>query len=209
MLGWIKNLNYQEFETYCYYLDRNIDYLTQKFHLHSYHFHHIPEDFESVCKQIISDEIDILVILDIGMYAEMSKIAGLRLAHIQCTTWGHPITSGIPTVDYFLSSELMEPQNAQEHYSEKLICLPNIGVSYPKPVIPELTKKRSEFKLKEESIVYHEEGPRRCRNSLRCTEGLGSIRWGEVEHHPKNQRHDAESSVYIRIGFVHQGQSQD
>lgn len=154
MLGWIQNHNDQEFESYCYHLDTSIDYLTQQFHLYSNHFYHIPEDFENACKQIISDKLDILVILDIGMHPEMSKIAGLRLAPVQCTTWGHPITSGIPTVDYFLSCKLMEPENAQEHYSEKLICLPNIGVSYPKPVIPEPKKSRSEFGLKDESIVY-------------------------------------------------------
>lgn len=154
MLGWIKNHNYQEFETYCYHVDKNVDYLTQQFHLYSNYFHHIPEDFESICKQITSDKLDILVILDIGMHPEMTKLAGLRLAPVQCTSWGHPITSGIPTVDYFLSCELMEPENGQEHYSEKLICLPNIGVSYTKPIIPEPKKLRSEFGLKDESIVY-------------------------------------------------------
>jgi len=27
--------------------------------------------------------------------------------------WGHPVTSGLPTIDYYLSSQLMEPENAQ------------------------------------------------------------------------------------------------
>jgi len=46
------------------------------------------------------------------------QIAGLRLAPVQCTAWGHPVTSGLPTIDYYLSSQLMEPENAQAHYSE-------------------------------------------------------------------------------------------
>jgi predicted O-linked N-acetylglucosamine transferase (SPINDLY family) len=48
----------------------------------------------------------------------------------------------------------MEPENAQEHYSEKLIRLPNIGVSYPKPYIPPLIKTRSDFQLRDDAIIY-------------------------------------------------------
>ena len=154
MLGWLRNKNSQDFETYCYYTDKNIDFRTQQFRLHSNYFHHIPENFEGVCNQIITDKLDILVFLDIGMHPQMTAMAGLRLAPIQCTTWGHPITSGIPTIDYFLSCKLMEPENAQQHYSEKLIYLPNIGVSYRKPVIPKPEKSRLEFGLRDEAVVY-------------------------------------------------------
>ena len=154
MLGWLRNSNNQDFETYCYYTNRDIDHQTQQFRLYSNYFRHIPEDFEGICKQIISDKLHVLVFLDIGMYPQVSQIAGLRLAPIQCLAWGHPITSGIPTVDYYLSCELMEPENAQQHYCEKLICLPNIGISYAKPVIPEPQKVRSEFGLKDDAVVY-------------------------------------------------------
>jgi predicted O-linked N-acetylglucosamine transferase (SPINDLY family) len=81
-------------------------------------------------------------------------IAGLRLAPIQCMTWGHPVTSGLPTIDYFLSSDLMEPQNAQFHYCEKLVSLPNIGICYQKPTIPEQTKSRSDLNLREDAVIY-------------------------------------------------------
>ena len=154
MLGWLRNRNSQEFETYCYYIDRTVDHMTQQFRLYSNYFHHIPEDFEGLCKQILDDKLHILVFLDIGMHPQMSQTAALRLAPVQCTTWGHPITSGISTMDYFLSSELMEPENFEEHYSEKVICLPNIGISYAKPIISEPKKSRSEFGLKNDSIVY-------------------------------------------------------
>jgi predicted O-linked N-acetylglucosamine transferase (SPINDLY family) len=82
------------------------------------------------------------------------QMAGLRLAPVQCVAWGHPVTTGLPTIDYFLSSELMEPENGQEHYSEKLIRLPNIGVSYPKPYIPPVIKTRSDFQLPNDAVIY-------------------------------------------------------
>ena len=47
-------------------------------------------------------------------------LAFSRLARVQCVTWGHPDTTGIPNMDYFISSNLIEPKEADEHYSEKL-----------------------------------------------------------------------------------------
>lgn len=161
MLGWLRNCNRQDFEVYCYHCDRRADSYTSLFRLHSDTFYHIPENLEAVCQQIIADKLHILVFIDIGMYPRITQVSGLRLAPVQCTTWGHPITSGSPTIDYFLSSELMEPENAQAHYTEKLVCLPNIGISYAKPTIPESTKKRCEFvdlngrsSLREDAVLY-------------------------------------------------------
>ncbi|MBW4639531.1 MAG: tetratricopeptide repeat protein [Gloeocapsa sp. UFS-A4-WI-NPMV-4B04] len=153
-LGWIGNCNHQDFEVYCYYIDPKKDVLTQQFQLQSDTFYHIPDDLEAVSKQIVSDQLDVLVFLDIGMHPQITQMAGLRLAPIQCTTWGHPITSGSPTIDYFLSSALMEPENAQAHYSEKLVRLPNIGVCYVKPITLEPKKTRSEFGLRNDSVLY-------------------------------------------------------
>jgi predicted O-linked N-acetylglucosamine transferase (SPINDLY family) len=48
----------------------------------------------------------------------------------------------------------MEPENAQEHYCEQLIRLPNIAFSYDKPSIPDATKSRLDFQLREDAVVY-------------------------------------------------------
>ena len=157
-LGWIKNCNYEEFEIYCYHIGLKTDRITEEFKLSSDTFVHLPvqnnQSFMDICQKIIADKLDILVFPAIGMEAMDGLFAGLRLAPIQCTAWGHPVTSGLPTVDYYLSSELMEIKNAEEHYSEKLIRLPNLGFSYIKPIFPELNKSRGDFALAEDSIVY-------------------------------------------------------
>jgi predicted O-linked N-acetylglucosamine transferase (SPINDLY family) len=57
-------------------------------------------------------------------------LAALPLAPVQCAAWGMPRTTGYPTIDYFLSGDLMEHEDAQEHYSEKLIRLPNLSSYY-------------------------------------------------------------------------------
>ncbi|MBE9007439.1 tetratricopeptide repeat protein [Fortiea sp. LEGE XX443] len=154
LTGWLRYCNHEHFEIYCYYTGNDPDPVTQKFQEYSDVFHHIPYNLPGVCEQIIADNLHILVFPEIGMDPQTMQVAGLRLAPVQCVAWGHPVTTGLPTIDYFLSSELMEPENAQEHYAEKLIRLPNIGVSYPKPYIPPIIKTRSDFQLADDAVIY-------------------------------------------------------
>jgi predicted O-linked N-acetylglucosamine transferase (SPINDLY family) len=58
------------------------------------------------------------------------KLACLRLAPVQVAAWGHPETTGLPTLDYFLSAEDLDPPGAQECYTERLIRLPHLGCFY-------------------------------------------------------------------------------
>ena len=152
--GYLRHCDKENFEVYCYYTGNEPDAITKIFQKYSDVFHHIPHNLEAVCEQIIADKIHILVFPEIGMDAPTMPLAGLRLAPVQCVVWGHPVTTGLPTIDYFLSSDLMEPDNGQEHYSETLIRLPNIGVSYPKSDISELTKARVNFQLRDNAVVY-------------------------------------------------------
>jgi len=154
LLGWLRHCDRQNFEIYCYYTGNDPDLITQQFQQYSDVFHHIPGNLEAVSQQILDDRLHILVFPEIGMDAPTIPIASLRLAPVQCTAWGHPVTSGLPTIDYYLSSELMEPENAQEHYTETLIRLPNLAIAYPKPDIPALTKTRSDFALRDDAVVY-------------------------------------------------------
>jgi len=74
--------------------------------------------------------MEVLIYPEIGMDAMTFALANLRLARHQLTAWGHPETSGLPNIDYFLSSEAFEPPHSQDFYSEKLIRLPHIGCYY-------------------------------------------------------------------------------
>lgn len=153
-LGWVKNHNRQDFQIYCYHVGITSDNVTEQYQLNSYSFVHIPNDIEAICEQVIADKLHILVFPAIGMNPLDGQLAALRLAPIQCMAWGHPVTSGIPTVDYFLSSELMESENGEEHYSETLIRLPNSSLCYDKPILTEVKRTRSEFGITEDCILY-------------------------------------------------------
>ncbi|WP_019503035.1 tetratricopeptide repeat protein [Pseudanabaena sp. PCC 6802] len=153
-LGWLRQRDRSKFEVYSYFTGRFPDETTALFQAESDRFRHIPDSFEAICEQVRQDNLHILVFPDIGMDAQSLKLAVLRLAPIQCACWGHPITSGSPNIEYFLSGDLMEPENAQSHYSEILVRLPKLGFCYPKPQLPRDRKTRKDFNIPEDAIVY-------------------------------------------------------
>ena len=75
-----------------------------------------------------ADELDILMLPDIGMTPSSRVLSLHRVAPVQVTAWGHPVTSGSPCLDYYLSSDLMEPPGAEAHYTEQLVRLPNLAL---------------------------------------------------------------------------------
>lgn len=155
LIGWFTFANLEELEIYCYYTGDKPDWMTEYIRDRSHKFYHFPGNIAAASQQILADNLHILVYPEIGMDPPTMQMAALRLAPVQCTAWGHPVTTGLNTIDYFLSSELMEPENGQEHYSETLIRLPNIGVAYPKPVdIPRDRKSKSYYQLKEDAVIY-------------------------------------------------------
>lgn len=107
------------------------------------------------CQELIAGyELDILIYLDIGMDPQYYYLAFARLANIQCVLQGHPDTTGVDTIDYFLSSSLMEPENAQEHYSEEFVGFNNIPLYYTKPPLPDRLMARSELGIKDDEHYY-------------------------------------------------------
>jgi protein O-GlcNAc transferase len=154
-LGWLSERNHDDFEVFAYHNGNTADWVTDRVRDACDHFRHIPGKFEELCQAISSDDLHIAVFPDVR-HRRMAMAAALRLAPIQCIAWAHPITSGSPTIDYYLSSDLMEPENGEEHYCEHLVRLPGIGVCYPKPVIPRplLTKSRRDFGLRENRSVF-------------------------------------------------------
>src|SRR5262249_35589266 len=70
---------------------------------------------------------DVVIFPDIGMDRFTQAVASVRHAPVQVTTWGHPVTSGMPTIDFFLSADACAPEEAGAHYTEKLVRLPRLG----------------------------------------------------------------------------------
>jgi predicted O-linked N-acetylglucosamine transferase (SPINDLY family) len=79
---------------------------------------------------VLGAQPDVLIYPEIGMDPMTAKLASLRLAPVQAAAWGHPETTGLPTMDYYLSAEDFEPPDARQHYTEQLVPLPHLGCCY-------------------------------------------------------------------------------
>jgi len=127
MEGLITSLPDRQFEVIVYGAGPTIDLLTARIERAVSKFVTLSGRLEIARAEIASDELDVLYFCDIGMEPFTYFLSFARLAPIQCVGWGHPVTTGVSTIDYFLSSRLMEPVGADGAYSEKLIkldCLP-------------------------------------------------------------------------------------
>jgi len=114
----------------------------------------VPEDLDAARQGLNALAPDVVVYCDIGMDPWSYYLAAERQAPVQCVTWGHPVTSGLPSIDYFLSSQLIEPANAQAHYREQLIQLPSWPVLYEEPAVPRGMPTRRDFGFAAGEVIY-------------------------------------------------------
>ncbi len=130
--GWVEKLDREKFELRLFHLGTRRDAETQFAQSHAAAFTDGKRRFEEWAELIHAAQLDVAIYPEIGMDATTAKLASLRLAPVQAASWGHPETTGLPTMDYYLSAEDLEPPGAAEHYSEKLIMLPHLGCWLPR-----------------------------------------------------------------------------
>ena len=152
--GWIKQLDRSQFEVYGYHTQHRIDSFTQEAQAACATFVQGPKSLSEWVQTILDHQLDILIFPEIGMDPMTCRLACLRLAPHQATSWGHPSTSGIPTIDYFLSSELMEPEEGPQYYSENLVRLPNLSFYYEPPTRAAVTVTRKDVGIRDDAFAY-------------------------------------------------------
>lgn len=113
----------------------------------------LPQDPPGALGVLRDVPLDIVFYPDLGMSCLTLALAHVRLAPVQCVAWGHPLTTGIPTIDYFLSGELYETPEADEHYTERLVRLRGLQTCYPRPEAP-AARRRAVLGLPERGRLY-------------------------------------------------------
>lgn len=130
--GLTEQLDANKFEIHIFYLGTLVDSQTQFAQSLASSFTQNLVSLEDWASCILNEQIDALLFPEIGMHGLTTQIANLRLAPLQLVTWGHPETTGIPSIDYFISADLLEKPQSQLAYSEKLFTLPSLGCTYKK-----------------------------------------------------------------------------
>lgn len=128
--GWIEHLDPAKYEIHIFHTGPGRDEQTEWAARRVARFHQARWGWPQWAKAISEAYLDVLVYPEIGMDATTVRLASLRLAPLQIASWGHPITTGLPTIDVFVSAQGLEPEGADAHYTEKLLKLPNLGCCY-------------------------------------------------------------------------------
>jgi len=92
------------------------------------------KSFELTTKEIMMNDYQLAYFTDIGMTDESVWLSNLRLAPIQVTGHGHPVSTFGGKIDYFVMGEETDKmEDLEKNYSETPIVLPGLGCT---PVWP-------------------------------------------------------------------------
>ena len=116
----------------------------------------VDQSLQAARTQIAELKLDVLFYQDIGMEPFGYYLAHSRLARVQCVSYGHPDTTGIPNIDYFISNSLYELPDGAQHYSERLFLLRDLPTLayYHRPEVPDQARSRARFGLSASEHLY-------------------------------------------------------
>jgi hypothetical protein len=105
---------------------------------------------KTVAEAILAREPDIVFHLGVGLTVTAISLASLRLAPIQCVSYGHTATTMSPTVDYMVLPEDFVPPGSSDCYSEELLLLPWAAFPYTPRVINATVTPKTALPAKDE-----------------------------------------------------------
>jgi protein O-GlcNAc transferase len=132
-IGLFEKLSRDNFEVVAIPCQQNRDPFAQRLLKYADQTIHLPADVGAALETLKSLQLDLLYYCDIGMMPYSYTLAFQRVAPVQLVTWGHPVTTGLPTIDYFVSSEALEPAGSEAFYTEQLLRLSRLSVYYEPP----------------------------------------------------------------------------
>jgi protein O-GlcNAc transferase len=152
--GWLSQLDRRRFRLFGYYTADEGDAETEAAAALCERFVKGPLALDAWRQAILADAPHVIVYPEVGMDRVSAQLAAQRLAPVQCNAWGHPDTSGFPTLDYYLSSDLMEPPDGARHYTERLVRLPNLSIYYEPPDAAPAAADRAALGLRRGAAVF-------------------------------------------------------
>jgi predicted O-linked N-acetylglucosamine transferase (SPINDLY family) len=152
--GWLEGLQEPGFRLFGYHTGAVTDAVTTEAARLCERFVQGPKSTEQWLAEIAADGPHVLIYPEIGMDPMAGRLGALKLAPVQCVSWGHPETSGYPTLDVYLSSDAMEPQGAEAAYSERLVRLPGLSTAYAPLLASPVALGRADLGLREKAVVY-------------------------------------------------------
>ncbi len=154
--GLIRDLPRDRFDVHVFAIAPQADDLAEAIRKSADHYASLPLDLGRARDAVDSAALDIAFFADIGMHPLTYFLAFWRLAPIQMATWGHSVTSGIDTIDYYVSSDAIEAAGSEQYHTEKLVRLPGYFMPrYRRPALVGSRVSREELGLPEGKHLYY------------------------------------------------------
>ena len=134
--GWLEQIDRRRFALFAFDVGRGEDAATAFARAHVDGYEAGPKELSAWVEAIERVEPDAIIYPEVGMDPMSMRLASLRLAPMQAASWGHPETTGLPTMDYYLSAADLEPAEADAYYTEKLVRLPHLGCYFERSGAP-------------------------------------------------------------------------
>jgi predicted O-linked N-acetylglucosamine transferase (SPINDLY family) len=114
----------------------------------------LPGEVARARQTVVDCKLDVVVFTDVGMDPLTNVLAYSRMAPVQCVTWGHPVTTGSPAMDYFISSKRLEAPEGDDFYTEQLLRFDDLCVCYERPKLPTAPRRRESFGYSASDHLY-------------------------------------------------------
>jgi predicted O-linked N-acetylglucosamine transferase (SPINDLY family) len=128
--AWITDMDRSRFHVTVLHFAEDVDGQSAEVAHNADAFHHVPRGGLPALALLRTLAPDAIVYPELGMSNDTLRLAAIRLAPVQAVSWGHPVTTGLPSMDLFLSSDLMEPPTGHLAYTERLVRLPGLSIRY-------------------------------------------------------------------------------
>jgi predicted O-linked N-acetylglucosamine transferase (SPINDLY family) len=159
-VGWLCRWLFQHhdreaFEIYAYLVQQRPDnaFFEEWFAPHVDHYQSFCGEIGEAVRAIRNDKLDILIDLDSTTLDFTSTVMALKPAPIQAT-WLGCDASGLTSIDYFIADPYVLPENAQDHYQEKIWRLPHTYLAVDGFEIGIPTLRRSDLDIPEDAVIY-------------------------------------------------------
>lgn len=137
---------------------------------------------EQALEQLRAARFDLLHYWEVGTDFANYFLPFFKPARKQVTSWGWPVTSGIPTFDAYFSCRHLETPEADAHYTEPLMRLERLPVYYAPPPVPAQAARRADFGLSDGQHLYF------CAQNLRKIQpDMDALFAGILAADPKGQ----------------------
>jgi CRISPR-associated protein Csy1 len=150
---WISALRAAGWQVDVYHIGAIVDAVSDAVAASASRFFHLPGPLAEVAAALRAGAPALILYPEIGLSPRIYPLAALRLAPLQLAAWGHPVSSGLASIDIWLGCAQMEPADGASHYREHLLLLPGLGTCYARPALAAV-RPRSAFGLPGTGHLY-------------------------------------------------------